>query len=86
MDSSIAEANDQVYQTNVKLAAFRTIVFPLLGLMTGFSYLVVLFYGGKLAMEDAITIGDLMAFSLDHVCVERLGTDDDVLLIVMVTG
>jgi ATP-binding cassette subfamily B protein len=61
--TSIAEANDQVYKTNVKLAAFRTIVFPLLGLMTGFSYLVVLFYGGRLAMEGAITIGDLMAFN-----------------------
>lgn len=60
---AITEANSHVYKTNVKVAVFRTIVFPILGLMTGFSYLVVLFYGGKLAMEGKITIGDLMAFN-----------------------
>ena len=60
---SISEANSEVYSTNVKLAVFRTIVFPLLSLMTGLSYLVVLFYGGKIAMENQISIGDLMAFN-----------------------
>ncbi|MDB2447106.1 ABC transporter ATP-binding protein/permease, partial [bacterium] len=59
----ISEANDEVYKTNVRLAAFRTIVFPLVAMMTGFSYLLVMYFGGKLAMTDAITIGDLMAFN-----------------------
>lgn len=60
---SISEVNDDVYKTNVQLASFRTLVFPLVSLMTSLSYLVVLFYGGKLAIQKIITIGDLMAFN-----------------------
>ncbi len=60
----ISEEIEHVYKANIKLIAIRTLIFPAMVLLTGFSFLIVLFYGGREVIEGRLTIGDIMAFNI----------------------
>ncbi|MCY4381374.1 MAG: ABC transporter ATP-binding protein [Proteobacteria bacterium] len=59
----IRSKNQDLYWANIWQASFRVGVMPLLSLMVAFSYLVVLYYGGHLVLDNQITIGELTAFN-----------------------
>lgn len=56
--------NEEVYRTNVRLIAVRTVFFPLLSSLTGISQLLVLFYGGHEIMAGRLSVGDILAFNI----------------------
>ncbi|MES2744394.1 MAG: ABC transporter ATP-binding protein [Bdellovibrionota bacterium] len=60
----IAQENDKVYATDMKVLMLRTLFFPLMSALTGFSQLVVLFYGGSLVVQNKISVGDILAFNI----------------------
>ena len=60
----IAEENQKVYATDMKVLMLRTLFFPLMTALTGLSQLIVLFYGGLLVTEKLISIGDILAFNI----------------------
>lgn len=62
--NGIEQSNYEVYKSNLKLALIRIAIFPLTNFLTGLSYLIVLFYGGKLIIEHKLTVGDLLAFNI----------------------
>lgn len=55
---------DEVYKANIKLVFVRMVMFPLATLFTGFSYLVVLYYGGQAVLNGKLSIGDILAFNI----------------------
>jgi ATP-binding cassette subfamily B protein len=59
----IEEENQAVYDSNIRLVIIRMVVFPMMTLLTGFSYLVILYYGGMEVTRGRITVGDIMAFN-----------------------
>jgi ATP-binding cassette subfamily B multidrug efflux pump len=60
----IAEENEKVYSTDMKVLLLRTLFFPLMTALTGLSQLIVLFYGGILVTSGKISIGDILAFNI----------------------
>jgi ATP-binding cassette subfamily B multidrug efflux pump len=60
----IAQENDKVYATDMKVLMLRTLFFPLMSALTGLSQLVVLFYGGYLVVQKKISVGDILAFNI----------------------
>lgn len=60
----IAEENQKVYATDMKVLMLRTLFFPLMTALTGLSQLIVLFYGGYLVTKSLISIGDILAFNI----------------------
>ncbi|MBC7658465.1 MAG: ABC transporter ATP-binding protein [Chitinophagaceae bacterium] len=60
----IAEENEKVYATDMKVLLLRTLFFPLMTALTGLSQLIVLFYGGYLVTQGLISIGDILAFNI----------------------
>ncbi|RYZ60042.1 MAG: ABC transporter ATP-binding protein [Proteobacteria bacterium] len=60
----IAEENEKVYATDMKVLLLRTLFFPLMTALTGLSQLIVLFYGGILVTSGKISIGDILAFNI----------------------
>lgn len=60
----ISGENSKVYESDMKVLVLRTLFFPLMTALTGLSQLVVLFYGGRLVAEGAITVGDILAFNI----------------------
>jgi ATP-binding cassette subfamily B protein len=56
--------NRRVYDTNIKLVAIRTVVFPLMTCLAGISQLIVLFYGGQQVIAGNLTVGDILAFNV----------------------
>ena len=55
---------DQVLRNNLKIQFVRILVFPLATLMTGCSYLVILFYGGREVISGRLSVGDILAFNI----------------------
>lgn len=64
MSRLVEKDNQALYQINIKLVTFRMLLFPLLTLLSGISYLVILAYGGSLIIKGQLTVGDLMAFNV----------------------
>lgn len=62
--SQADEANQEVFSTNMKLIAIRTLFFPLLATLTHFSQIIALFYGGYEVTMGRLTIGDILAFNI----------------------
>ncbi len=60
----IAQENNKVYATDMKVLLLRTLFFPLMSALTGLSQLVVLFYGGYLVTQNLISVGDILAFNI----------------------
>ncbi len=60
----IAEENEKVYSTDMKVLLLRTLFFPLMTALTGLSQLIVLFYGGHLVTDGLISVGDILAFNI----------------------
>ncbi len=63
--SQVSRFNDlgEVYvRDNLRLAGIQGILFPVSGFIGSLSLLLVLFYGGRMAIEGLITVGDLVAF------------------------
>lgn len=60
----ISSENEKVYATDMKVLLLRTLFFPLMSALTGLSQLIVLFYGGYLVTEKAISVGDILAFNI----------------------
>ncbi len=58
----IETENRSVYDTNMKLVVIRMVVFPMMSLTTGFSYLIILYYGGLEVTRGNLSVGDIMAF------------------------
>jgi len=56
--------NESVFDTNMKLIVIRMILFPMMVLFSGFSFLVVLYYGGLEVTRGNLTVGDIMAFNV----------------------
>ena len=48
---------------NLRLAVVQGTLFPVSGLVANISLLLVLFFGGRLVIQGAITIGDFVAFT-----------------------
>lgn len=59
----IEQENTKVYESDMKVLVLRTLFFPLMTSLTGISQLVVLFFGGRLVMEQQLTVGDILAFN-----------------------
>jgi ATP-binding cassette, subfamily B, multidrug efflux pump len=47
---------------NMKLVKIQSLMFPLMVLIIGVSLLIVIWVGGKLVIEDKLTLGDITAF------------------------
>lgn len=62
--SLIAEENQKVYASDMKVLMLRTLFLPLMTALTGLSQLIVLFYGGYLVTKGLISIGDILAFNI----------------------
>ena len=56
--------NTYVYDTNMKLLFIRQVMFPMMSFLSNISQIAVLFYGGYLVIDKAITVGDIMAFNV----------------------
>ncbi len=56
--------NFAVYDSNMKLLVVRQIMFPMMAFLANISQVAVLFYGGFLVVNSAITVGDIMAFNV----------------------
>ncbi len=50
-------------QSNLRLALIQGALFPASGLVGNFSMLLVVFFGGRLTIQGAITAGDFVAFT-----------------------
>ncbi len=59
----IAEENDKVFDSDMRVLVLRTLFFPLMTSLTGIAQLVVLFFGGRLIMQSELSIGDILAFN-----------------------
>lgn len=62
--SHIEAMSTKVYKANIKLAMIRTFIFPLAGLFSGFSYLLILYFGGQAVIAKTLTVGDILAFNI----------------------
>lgn len=56
------QVNDRFREDSISLAKVRGSLFPLMRLATGAGSLVVLWYGGTMAVRGALSVGDLVAF------------------------
>jgi ATP-binding cassette subfamily B protein len=59
----IESENASVYDSNMRLVVIRMVLFPMMTLLTGFSYVVILYYGGLEVTRGHLTVGDIMAFN-----------------------
>ncbi|MEL6344875.1 MAG: ABC transporter ATP-binding protein [Myxococcota bacterium] len=55
--------NDRWFGTAMRLALMRTLAFPLLMFAGGVSIFLILYIGGPMALEGALTVGQLVAFT-----------------------
>lgn len=61
--SRFLERNERWFRTAMTLALMRTVAFPLLMFAGGLSVFVLLYVGGPMALEGALSVGDLVAFA-----------------------
>jgi ATP-binding cassette, subfamily B, multidrug efflux pump len=62
ISNKVAAASKDYFQKNLKRAVITALLRPMLNFFFNLSTLVVLFYGGYLVMEQALTAGELVAF------------------------
>ncbi len=62
--NKVAQSNHLVYDTNIRILWIRTMIFPLMSCLAGFSQLAVLLYGGFLVSQNQLTVGDILAFNV----------------------
>ena len=55
--------NIQYRTTQIKLASIRSTMFPFIATIGSIGQIILLYVGGKLVISEAITIGELVAFS-----------------------
>ncbi|MHB0978653.1 MAG: ABC transporter ATP-binding protein [Thermoleophilia bacterium] len=60
---AFAAASDRIYRQNLEAAAIRSRYVPLLGLLPSLSLIIILYYGGRLVVQDQMTLGSLVAFN-----------------------
>ena len=60
---AFARVNQNTQNKNMAVVRLVSLVFPLLDLVIGFSMLLTLLYGGKLAIDGEITLGQFVAFN-----------------------
>ncbi|MHB8867729.1 MAG: ABC transporter ATP-binding protein [Thermoleophilia bacterium] len=60
---AFAAASDRIYRQNLEAAAIRGRYVPLLGLLPSLSLIIILYFGGRLVIEDQMTLGSLVAFN-----------------------
>ncbi|HEX9078180.1 MAG TPA: ABC transporter ATP-binding protein [Desulfuromonadaceae bacterium] len=58
-----ADASGRYLVCNLRLARLRGLLLPVMAAATGTGTLIVLFMGGRLVIDGAITLGDFVAFS-----------------------
>lgn len=56
------EENLNVYNSNLRMVLIRSLMFPMIMLLAGFSSIVVLYYGGLEITAGRLSVGDIMAF------------------------
>ena len=62
ISDKVGKASKDYFKKNLKRAVMTALLRPMLGLFFNLSTLVVIFYGGFLVMEQALTTGELVAF------------------------
>ncbi len=62
ISDKVAAASQDYFKKNLRRAVITALLRPMLGLFFNLSTLVVIFYGGFLVMEQALTAGELVAF------------------------
>ncbi|MCP3955574.1 MAG: ABC transporter ATP-binding protein [Desulfobacterales bacterium] len=62
ISDKVVNASKDYFKKNLKRAVITALLRPMLALFFNFSTLVVIFYGGFLVMEQALTAGELVAF------------------------
>lgn len=60
---AFAEASDRIYRQNLDAAAIRGRYVPLLGLLPSLSLIIVLYLGGRLVVQEQMSLGSLVAFN-----------------------
>jgi ATP-binding cassette subfamily B protein len=60
---AFAAASDRIYRQNLEAAAIRGRYVPLLGLLPSLSLIIILYFGGRLVVQDQMTLGSLVAFN-----------------------
>lgn len=55
--------NQTLFNKNMRLVKLFGLFFPFVQLISGFSYLIVIGYGGILVINNTITLGDFIAFT-----------------------
>ena len=58
-----AESNYHNYQKNVDMIKYSGLFHPLVQLISAFSFLIVIWYGGILVVKGTISLGDFVAFN-----------------------
>lgn len=58
------QENEDLFQSNLSMIKFRTLVFPLINSLVNLSQVVVVFYGGHEIFANRLQIGDLLAFNV----------------------
>ncbi len=56
-------ANIETFNTAMRLAMIRMVLFPLMGLMSALSISIALYVGGTMAAEGILTVGDIVEFN-----------------------
>ena len=57
------EKNQAWFITGMKMAVIRTMAFPMLGFAGGISLFLMLYVGGPMAVQGALSVGDIAAFA-----------------------
>lgn len=57
-----AKISKDYMQKNINLIKVQSLFFPLLFLLIGLTLLIVIWFGGKMAIEGTLTLGDFIAF------------------------
>lgn len=55
--------NRENYKINMRLVKIQGFFHPLIAMLTNLSYLIVLYFGGRLVLNRSITLGDFIAFN-----------------------
>ena len=58
-----SEANRENFDKNVDMIKIQGLFNPLVQLISGFSFLIVIWYGGMLVIKGVISLGDFVAFN-----------------------
>ena len=60
---NFARMNERNYRINMKLVRARGLFSPLITLIASFSYLLLIFFGAPMVIQEKITLGDFIAYN-----------------------